>query len=781
MQLVEGQTLRDLAKDKKLGIDRIIELVVQLCDGLSAAHDKKVVHRDIKPSNIVIDAYGRPKILDFGLATIQGGEQLTKTGSTLGTIRYMSPEQVQGKQVDHRSDLFSLGVVLYELITGRTPFEKDNEGATLQSITQDNPEPLSRYKSDIPDELQRTVSKLLEKDPSMRYQTAGGVLSDLKRLTAPTQSSIAPIKTKQKSSLPLVIGGFVVIALLAVVGMKYWPRGESAQVSSIKTERKMLAVLPFENLGNAEDESFSDGITDAITSRIAKISGLGVIARTSVLHYKGTTKRISEIGAELGVEYVLEGTILWDKSNDTTQIRIIPQLIQVSDESHIWTETYERALTGIFAVQANIATSIAENLDVTLLQPERAALENRPTDNMEAYQAFLAGNSYGFSFEAAPLLEKAVQLDPSFALAYARLSLSQAYTYHMRDHTEEQLQKAKQSVDRALELQPSLPEAHLAMGYYHYWGHQDYKEAIKELDIAEKSLPNDPYALGAKAYIWRRQGRLKEAVERLELAFALNPKSSGTLDAIIETYLYLRDFQQARWLCDKGISKFPGSFNFFSYKFWSHIHKDGNLKQAQATLSKIPQMYRDYWLNWDALLYLKLFKRDYNSALDWIDSYQAEYLTNPINFLTMTGTKGLVYRYMGDSSSAITAFDSALTFLDSHKKEYDMYNGYHSELGLVYAGLGRKEEAIREGKLALDLMPISKDAFLGAHRTYGVAQIYVMVGEYENAVALLDTLMIIPFIKLSIHSMKLDPHWDPLRDHPHFKALLEKYGKIHGQ
>ena len=218
MELIEGRSLRELAAEKDLRFDRILELAIQICDGLRAAHEKKVVHRDIKPSNIVIDAYGRPKILDFGLAAIQGGEHLTKTGSTLGTIRYMSPEQVDGETVDHRSDLFSLGIVLYELITGRTPFERNNEAATLKSIGQDAPEPLERYKSEIPDELQRIVSKLLEKDPSTRYQSTASVISDLKPLVTSTRGSMTGVATRQRSRWPLAVGGLIV-----------WPASKSVQ------------------------------------------------------------------------------------------------------------------------------------------------------------------------------------------------------------------------------------------------------------------------------------------------------------------------------------------------------------------------------------------------------------------------------------------------------------------------------------------------------------------------------------------------------------------------
>jgi serine/threonine protein kinase len=302
MELVEGQSLRELCSSKKLSIERIIELAIQICDGLSAAHGKEVVHRDIKPSNIIIDAYGRPKVLDFGLAAIRGSEQLTRTGSTLGTMRYMSPEQVAGKEIDQRSDLYSLGIVLYELITGRTPFERDNEAATLKAIAQDNPEPLARYKSDIPDELQRTVSKLLEKDPSLRYQSGAGVISDLKPLTASTKSYVSVNPTKRKNRWPLAIGGLTIITVLFVASIKFWPGGETEHPVGTTQERMMLAVLPFENLGAQEDLYFADGITEEITSRVAVLKGLAVIAKTSVLQYKGTQKRISEIGAELNVD-----------------------------------------------------------------------------------------------------------------------------------------------------------------------------------------------------------------------------------------------------------------------------------------------------------------------------------------------------------------------------------------------------------------------------------------------------------------------------------------------
>ena len=277
MQHLEGQSLRDLLKGKSLALDRLIEMAIQLCDGLAAAHGKNIVHRDIKPSNIVIDAYGRPKLLDFGLAAIVGGEHLTRTGSTLGTVGYMSPEQIKGKDVDHRSDLFSLGVVLYELLAGRAPFGRDSEVATMQAILNEVPDPLAKYRSAVPEELQRTVSKLLEKDPSMRYQTATGVISDLKRLIASTQSSIARETIGRSRRWPLWIAAAAVIIVAAIGLYSFWPRP-----AATGSERKSLAVLPFENLGSSEDEYFADGMTDEITARLAGISGLRVTSRTSL-------------------------------------------------------------------------------------------------------------------------------------------------------------------------------------------------------------------------------------------------------------------------------------------------------------------------------------------------------------------------------------------------------------------------------------------------------------------------------------------------------------------
>lgn len=761
MAHIEGKSLREVIKEGKLSIGEAIELTKQICEGLHEAHSAGVIHRDIKPGNIIIDSKGKTRILDFGLATVAGEDKLTKTGSTLGTVGYMSPEQVEGKRVDHRSDLFSVGVILYEMLTGRRPFDGDNDAAVVRSITGTTPEPIARYKSGTTGELQRIIDKALTKDPSLRYQHADGMIADLKQL----RLELPPNRKRR-----LGVGLLVAVVAIAVVFWGYKLFFQSDR-SGQETKRIMLAVLPFENLGSDEDEAFADGMTDAIASRIAKISGLGVISRTSAMRYKNTDKTLKQIAAELGVDYILEGTIFWDKSGDVNRIRIIPELIQVAGDVHVWTDTYERAMTQIFDVQASIATSIARELDISLLQPELTALSERPTENMEAYYAYLAAQNQG---DDIALYERATQLDSNFALAFAALSKAHSYEYHSGDHSAPRESKAKSAVDRALKLQPDLPEAHLALGFYYYWVHRNYDEALREFEIAGRALFNDSRILEGEAFILRRIGRFAEAASKLEQAFILDPSSDSHLWNITTTLMRMRDYDKAMKWANRGIEIFPESYAHRINKFWIYLAQGGDLNQARTLLPDIRPLMP--WLGHpDAWLYLYIYEGNYQSALQRIDSASIEYYSSTMEFRTSSGIKGLIYRYMGDSAAALSAFSAALEFLTSHSKEFDEYNGFHSELGRVYAGLGSKAEAIREGTFAVDRMPVSKDATVGATRICDLAQIYVMVGEYEKAVELLEVIMSIPSF-VSISDLKLDPIWRPLHKNPGFQALIEKHG-----
>jgi len=723
MELVEGQSLRDLAKGRDLSVDRIIELALQLCDGLSAAHDKKVVHRDIKPSNIVIDAYGRPKILDFGLAVIHGGEQLTKTGSTLGTVRYMSPEQVQGQEVDHRSDLFSLGVVLYELITARTPFERDNEAATLKSIGQDTPEPLQRYKSSIPEEVQRIVSKLLEKDPSMRYQTSGGVISDLKRLIAPTQSSIAPLHAKKKTSWPLAVGGLVIIAILIAIGIKFWPGGKTEQPTATTDGRKMLAILPFENLGAPEDEYFADGITDEITSRVAVLKGLGVIARTSILQYKGTKKRISEIGAELNVDYILEGTIRWDKSGDVDKVRITPQLIRVSDETHLWADNIQKDLSQIFEVQEEIATQIAEELDVTLLSGEREALVYRPTENLEAYDYYLrAKNYYDHTdfLEAIELLDKATKLDSNFALAFALKSQAHStFSFFNESGASQHSRPARMAYNRAFEIQPDLAEAYLARGTYLSLVERDYTSALEELEVAQRGQVDEAQILNAVSLIKLRQGKWHEAIAVDQQAIRLDPRSFRAGLSTIQANWFVHQYDEALEAVERIISIAPDHVQPYLWKTEIQVSMGADVEQIQESLSEwLRRSTSEGWtFSTKGLMLFKLAylwdpSIDVDAEVAVATSRVRDYPNPHLYFYA-----GLLYQLKGDDTSSYLYLDSACIIIHNRTAEIlsdttgrfekiNVNNHIYDFLAMAYSQTNRHELAIEHAKLAIEAMPI---------------------------------------------------------------------------
>ncbi len=775
MQYVEGQSLQDVIKQNTLTFESIINLALQICEGLNKAYQAGIIHRDIKPSNIVMDADGRPKLLDFGLATVKGTEKLTRTGSTLGTVGYMSPEQVQGKEVDHRSDLFSFGIILYELIAGRRPFAGETEAAILNSIQNDTPEPLARYKADVPDELQRIISKLLEKDPSLRYQNAASVISDLKGLAVRRESRATIAAPKRSFRWPFMVGSVVAAVVAVVVLFSFWPK-EQAGVSEGK---KMLAVLPFVNLGAPEDEYFADGITDEIIGRLACIQELGVISRTSSIQYKKTDKTLPVIAKELGVEFILEGTIRWDKSGDTNRVRITPQLIKVSDDIHLWADSYERSLTQIFAVQADIATKIAEALDVTLLEPEQRDLQAKPTENLDAYQAYLRGSEYVARPDrteenfrrATQMFERAVKLDPNFALAYAALSKNYSGLYHFwYDRTEECLTKAKTGVDRALVLSPELPEAHLALGYYYYWGYRDYDRALEALAAAEKHHPPPTRAKNLLvAYIWRRQGRFKEAIDRQKSAFELNPRDAKLTSEIAVTYTYLRRYAEVERYYDRSIFLAPDQVGSYYMKAENCCRWKGDTVRSRAILEEMPGKVGYRWF------LQEMYERDYQAALDRTASMSSESWDDQYRLIPNVQLTGLVYRLMGEPELARASFDSARILLEAEVKERPDDYRLHSSLGIVYAGLGRKEEAIREGKQGMELMPILKDALIGPERVSDLAQIYVMVGEYDAALDQIDYLLSIPS-ELSVPLLRLDPRWDPLREHPRFKALLKKYG-----
>jgi serine/threonine protein kinase len=424
MGYYEGETVEERIKQGPLEIDETLNITIQIAQGLDKAHKKTIIHRDIKSANIIITKDNTVKIVDFGLAKLTGQTRVTKDGSTLGTVAYMSPEQTLGKNVDHRTDIWSLGVVMYEMLTGLTPFQGDYEQAVIYSIMNEKPKPPTGIRTGIPMELEQIVNKAMAKEPKERYQHLDELIVDLKHVKQElekgrTEARAIPHERIPiwKQPIPIVITSLVII--ISAIG--FFVLGEKDKMLTPDVNGKSIAILPFKTIGNSvEDENFSDGIHDDILTQVAKIYGLKVVSRTSVMRYKDTDKSMSEVAQELGVETILEGSV----RRVGEKVRIVTQLINAKTDEHLWAETYDRDYTDIIAVQTDVAQKIALALKVALTPEEIKSTKNVATENIEAYEYFRRGRYYWNTksdlegnMQAAELLDKAVELDSSFTLA----------------------------------------------------------------------------------------------------------------------------------------------------------------------------------------------------------------------------------------------------------------------------------------------------------------------------------------------------------------------------
>jgi serine/threonine protein kinase/tetratricopeptide (TPR) repeat protein len=793
MQVVEGQSLKDLISGKDLSVERILEIAIQVCEGLQAAHEKGIIHRDIKPSNILLDDHGRVRIVDFGLASIQGSETLTKSGSTLGTIGYMSPEQIEGKPTDGRSDLFSLGVVLFELIANKSPFRRDDGTATLKAILQDIPEPLARYKSNVPDDLQRIVSKLLEKDPTLRYHSAAGVIPDLKKLSSQSTSSLTFERRRKGWNRYAVLA--VMIILLAVLAI--WFFGDRTEQSSESGNITRLVVLPFENLGDPEDEYFADGITDEITSRLSELSSLGVVSRTSAYSYKNTNVTIPEIAHALGVQFVLEGTIRWYRTDSLNRVRIVPQLIDVHQDLQVWSSRYDRDVTDILKLQNDIAISIVSELGGSLGSKDPAAV---PTVNPEAYRYYLRGLAYFNDRAYRPAMatyKRAIELDSLFSRAYAGLSeaISNFDFWSNRELlTDRDRRLALNSAARSLQLDSNLVYGWRALGSYHYFVNYDHRSARKYFARALSLDPEDGTTNFTMGSMFLHSGDYDSAVVYLRRAVRVDPPHVNYSLKLARAYLFMRKYDMARSVLRQALSYNPGSnelwANLAQVEYVEFGFSEGLRLAIEEARRNVTDFYSSGMKTGIPDVY-DLMLGDYRAVVERIKQHGfSVYVTsggNVIDSAAYYSYLSVVCFHGGFMDDAHAYADTASRILEDRISALDLQAtpaGARmawplSDLAAVYAILDRKDSAVSLVDRVLATNPIQTDGYQGPWAVMNAAFVLTLAGEHDRAIDLLDSLLRVP-APVSASWVRDEPFLAPLRDNPRFQALIKKYEKEHG-
>lgn len=789
MALYPGETLKArLTRDGPMPVGEILEIVRQVTEGLEHAHAAGIVHRDLKPGNVMLLPDGTVKILDFGLAKARD-QSLSESGARFGTVSYMAPEQIRGEAVNGRADLWAVGVLLYEMLTERKPFGAEHDIAIAHAILHDDPVPPSTHRGEVSAALEDLVLRLLQKDPARRYPTAAELLGDLARVGTGAAGARHSLRRRVRRATHtlssqrrrLLAAGIVIVLIGA---------GRSAAVArknvalDVAPSRMAIAVLPFRNLGADDSHAFlADGLHDEILTQLYKVPALKVIGRNSVMSYSAPkTPPLRQIANELGVGTIVEGSV----QVVGNRVRVNVQLMDPLSDRPLWVERYDRTLDDVFAIQSDIARQIVATVGAALSGAERSALAQVPTAKSQAYLLYLQGKEYerqpGYGrakFEAAArLYEQALALDATFALAHAALSINHGYMYWTRhDMTPARLARQRAEAEAALRLAPGLPQAHEAMGIVHNVGPDtNVPEGLKEFQIALRGAPNDARLWRGVASAYRRLGNWEHYDEPFEKAVQLDPRDVDLLwDYGGLTHERMGRYADAiRWY-NRALSLAPDMIWTSIDKAWVYVWWQGQLDTLRMVMSGEPGQTarRNGWIGHHTRFLL--IERQPDSLLKLLKEAHLPVIQSTLTFHPSSLYAAWAHQLRGDRAAARAAFDSALVILDSAIVKFPEDWPMRQTRGMALAGLGRRDEALREASWLRRSFIYRKDLFLRPYVVIGAAQILAHAGEPDAAVDDLERLLADEAPALSVHSLRLEPVWDPIREHPRFRALLAKY------
>jgi serine/threonine-protein kinase len=778
MPFVEGESLRDrLNRERQLPLEEAARIAKEAAGALDYAHRHGIIHRDIKPENILLSD-GHALVADFGIARAISGGELTQTGSFIGTPSYMSPEQAGGSTVDGRTDVYSLGCVLYEMLAGEPPFSGPTPAAILGRVMTETPRSLRATRPSVSPTLEAVVMKAMARVPADRFATASDFAAAVSQasgisVATPTfPTAVVAVPSTVSSRKRLLLYAAAVIAAVALIG-----GGLAWYRSSGSASTPRLAVMPFENLGAAADEFFAEGIADEVRGKLAVLPGLQVTARTSTMQYKKAATGPQQIGRELGVDYLLTGTVRWPGGLQARRVRVSPELIRVADGTARWQQPFDSELNDVFQVQADIATRVAEALDVELGTGAKQQLAERPTSNVAAYETFLRGEQISQKMavtDAIPLrkamaeYERGVAIDPNFMQAWAQLSRASCQLASSTP-TAEDVERCRTAADRAIALAPKHPLARLALGFYYRMAEKDLEKAHEQYAMGLETTPNDVDLLSATSALERSLGRFDDALAHLRLVSQLDPRWVPAAMNLARTYHDLHRFEEARREYERARALAPNNL-FVAQLYAGNYLSQGDLPGARAVIAEAIKHTSEK----DVIVRFATFQEmmwvlpdDLRNRV--VDLQGADFGNDEGMWALKVGA---TYRLMGDMAKAKSYAEIAARAYADKVKNFPNDAQQMELLGRSLALTDRHAEAIEAGERSLAMRETTVDAANGPYYKYQIARIYILVGQYDKAIDLIEPILSQPG-DVTPGWLRIDPIFAPLKGNPRFERLLK--------
>ena len=793
MPLYDGETLKArIAREGALPVREAISITRQITEGVRAAHRAGIIHRDLKPANVMLLSDGTVKILDFGLAKVRD-LTLTASSTRVGTVAYMAPEQIQGRPVDARTDLWAIGVMLYEQLTGGRPFAGDYDVSIAHAILHSQPPPASALCPRLDAGVDDVVATLLRKDPAQRYASAdqlAEVLAELDGGRAARQSARAMRKARAPH-LPGIIAAAAGLIVLLALGTT-WLNRNAGRSEMPRT----VAVLPFRNASaDTATDYLGQAMADALAVELARLHSVMVPADVSGLDDSENAIPLRDAARELRAAAVIHGSV----RRSADRIRVDVQVADSARGRRPWTRSYDLPASDLIAVERAVLADVIAALRLRVTAAERARLRRSPTNRAEAYELYLRGRATELRASAmsraarrdALLLAqsfyaRARDVDPGFALARARLALTYIPAGPRYDrpgpdpqlavHSRAQLDQARLEAETALRADPELPEAHEALAMYWDRGQQEVAKAGEEIKLAIRGFPNsaDYHLMLGDNY--RRQGRWEEAVEQLQRAMQLEPRSPIPAASAAMTYSRMRRYEQSVKAWDRALALAPDNALFKVIRGSVFIRWQGTADTLAAAVRAIPHNLENDKVLTSARFQVARVQRQWPAALVAVNEAMTESIGDDMFYRPRALLRAEIYEALGDRARARSDYEAARALLvDSLTKRPDDVR-LHIALGLAYAGLGRKPQAIAEARRAMQLVPLAQSSPGGTNAIAGAAEIFTKAGDTNAALDLLELMFSIPAGReVSVPLLRVDPTYDPLRSDPRFQRLLQRF------